>query len=79
MLRIRSAAVDEWVQVDFTTAVSIPALQNLSQNNPESTLRQINFGLSFSQDIVQTYDGQLELLLVEDELIVRITLPPMNQ
>jgi nitrogen-specific signal transduction histidine kinase len=79
LLLVRSGEFEEWVRVEFITAVSIPALKNLSNDNPDNTPRQINFGLSFSQDIVQAYDGQLELLLVEDKLVVRIDLPPMNE
>ena len=78
LLKICSCRSEKWMRIEFITAVNIPSLKSLLTDTPKDTPRQIDFGLSFSQDIIQTYDGKFDLLLVDNNLVVRIDLPPMK-
>jgi GAF domain-containing protein len=74
-LLLRSGAAEEWVWLEWETAVIPSAITAIQKILTGDTPKESGFGLMLCQDVIVAHGGELRLLQTPDKFTMRVELP----
>ena len=77
-LFVRTSTTPSTVRIEFTTAVSLVPIANLTKLLQGEIPEEMGFGLSLSRDIIIAHGGTPQLLQQNEQVTLRIELPALN-
>ncbi|MGD8603637.1 MAG: GAF domain-containing protein [Anaerolineales bacterium] len=78
-IQVRTCAGDDCVRVEFMTQTDLGTVINLFDQPQAKPLTEAAVSLAFSQDIIRSLDGELEIATQGQDVIVSLELPTQSQ